>query len=120
MLDGVLSSRPLEMDAKGYFIIRVQPDEELPIVAEYHSCATNDKGEVIDPVSGEVIPCHGDVQRPPARVLRGRTAKEVQVKLFEAPGGGDLVCHPMHACYVGRELQRAEACLEAGSKYQMD
>ena len=120
MLDSVLSTRAIEMDAKGYFILRVQPQAELPIVAEYHSCETNEKGEVIDPVTREVIPCHDDVQRPPARVLRGRTAKEVQVKLFEAPGGADLVCHPAHACYVGRELQRAEACLEAGTPYQMD
>eukprot|EP00964_Phaeocystis_antarctica_P059027 scaffold35029_cov54-Phaeocystis_antarctica.AAC.4 len=91
----------------------------MPIVAEYHSCATNDKGEarrphdyltltlalaltrtltlsltlanpnpypnprpyvpqVVDPVTGEVIPCCGGEARPPARVLRGRTAKELQ------------------------------------------
>ena len=94
-------------------------------MAEYHSCATNDKGEVVDPVTGEVIPCHGDAARPPARVVRGRTAKEVQVRLFEAASGGmgggaSLVTSPAHACYLGRELQKAEACLAAGTTYQMD
>ena len=120
MVDAVLSTRSLEMDAKGYFIVRAQPAEEQPLCVEYHSCVTNEKGEVVDPVTGEVIPCHGDVQRPPARVVRGRTAKEVQVRLFEAPGGGDLACSHAHACYIGRELQRAESCLAAGTKYQMD
>ena len=120
LVDSVLSTRSLEMDAKGYFIIRVKAGQPEPIVLEYHSCKTNAKGEVVDPVTDEVIPCHGDVQRPPARVVRGRTAKEVQVRMFEAPGGGELVSSPMHACYVGRELQKAEQCLAAGTPYQMD
>ena len=120
LADAVLSTRALEMDGKGYFIIRVKHAEADPIVAEYHSCVTNDKGEVVDPSTGEVIPCHGDVRRPPARVVRGRTAKEVQVRLFEAKGGDALVSSHAHACYLGRELQKAEACLAAGAPYQMD
>uniref|UniRef100_A0A7S0HQK2 Adenosylcobinamide kinase n=1 Tax=Phaeocystis antarctica TaxID=33657 RepID=A0A7S0HQK2_9EUKA len=118
--DAVLSTRHLEMDGKGYLIIRLQPSEAMPIVAEYHSCATNDKGEVVDPVTGEVIPCCGGEARPPARVLRGRTAKELQVRLFEGPDGEGLVSSHQHACYVGRELQKAEECLAAGRRYQMD
>lgn len=120
LLDASLSTRPLEMDARGYFMLKLKPTEAKPIEIEFHSCATNEKGEVIDPVTREVIPCFGDVQRPPARVVRGRTAKEVQVKLFEAPGGGELICSHAHACYIGRELQRAEECLAAGVPFQMD
>jgi len=120
MVDTVLSTRSLAMDAKGYTIVRVQPAEVAPLVCEYHSCVTNDKGEVIDPITGEIIPCNGPHRREPARVLRGRTAKEVSVKLFEAADGGELVCSHAHACYIGRELQRAEACLAEGRRYHMD
>ena len=118
LVDTVLSTRSLTMDSDGYFILRVQPATAEPLVAEYHSCATNDKGEVIDPVTREVIPCHGGAQRPPARVVRARTAKEMQARLFE--GASALVVSATHACYMGRELQKAEACLAAGKPYQMD
>jgi len=117
--DAVLSTRHLVMDGKGYFVIRLQPAEAMPIVAEYHSCATNDEGEVVDPITGGRIPCCGEA-RPPARVLRGRTAKELQVRLFEGADGEGLVSSHQHACYVGRELQKAEECLVAGRRYQMD
>ena len=119
MLDMVLSTRTLAMDAKGYLMVRVQPREAEPLIAEYHSCVTNDKGEVVDPATGEVIPCFGKAP-PPTRVLRGRTAKEVQIKLFEAPGGSEVICSHAHACYIGRELQKAEQCLADGRAYQMD
>ena len=74
----------------------------------------------MDPITGEVIPCHGDAKRPPTRVVRGRTAKEVQVRLFEVSGGDALVDSHAHACYIGRELQKAEACFAANTPYQMD
>lgn len=119
-VDAVLSTRSLAMDRKGYFIVRLQAGEDQPIVCEYHSCVTNDKGEVLDPITGEVIPCDGAQYRPPARLLRGRTAKEVSVLLFEALDGADLVCSHAHACYIGRELQKAEECLANGRCYNMD
>ena len=31
---------------KGYFVIRLQPAEAMPILVEYHACTTNEKGEV--------------------------------------------------------------------------
>ena len=43
-----------------------------------------------------------------------------RARLFEAPGGETLVCSHAHACYVGRELQKAEECLARGQRYQMD
>ena len=120
MLDAVLSTRSLPMDSKGYFMVRLEAAAALPIVAEYHSCATNEQGEVVDPVTGEVIPCHDGGRREAARVVRARSAKEAQVKLFEAEGGEGLVCSHAHACYLGRELQRAEECLKAGRSYRQD
>lgn len=118
-VDAVLSTRHLEMDGKGYFVIRLQPAEAMPIVVQYHACTTNEKGEVVDPITGVRIPCHGEA-RPPARVFSGRTAKELQVRLFEGPDGEGLVSSHHHACYIGRELQKAEECLDAGRRYQMD
>lgn len=81
---------------------------------------TNDKGQVIDPATGEVIPCDAEIKTAPTRRIAGRTAKEVQVRLFESSGGEALVSSHAHACYMGRELQKAEACLAAGTPYQMD
>lgn len=91
LLDAALSTRALTMDGKGYFLIKLAASEQQPIAVEYHSCQTNEKGEVIDPATGEVVPCHGAARAPAARVVRGRTAKEVQVRLFEAAISLDLL-----------------------------
>jgi dihydropteroate synthase len=52
-------------------------------------------------------------------VFRGRSAKELGIVLTEGEGP-----HPLsrldHALYLGRELQKAERCLNEGSDYVQD
>ena len=52
-------------------------------------------------------------------MYRGRTAKELGIALTEGDGP-----HPLsrldHTLYLGRELQKAEACLESGNDYIQD
>ena len=49
----------------------------------------------------------------------GRTAKELGIALTEAEGPLPVSCLD-HALYLGRELQKAEACLKAGVAYTQD
>jgi dihydropteroate synthase len=52
-------------------------------------------------------------------VFRGRSAKELGIAITEGDGP-----HPVtrldHALYLGRELQKAEWCLEQGLEYVQD
>ena len=73
----------------------------------------------IDPDTGKPIPCNQPVTRTPLKIYRGRSAKELGIKLTEGEGP-----HPLskldHALYLGRELQKAEGCLLQGTNYIQD
>ena len=118
-LDKYLSTRSLEMETKGYFLIKTNPEKGI-ILAEFHSCMINDQGEVCD-LNGMKIPC-GCKNRPePYKVFEGRTAKELTVEIFERwEDVGSLVTFLSHAAYIGREAMRAEYCLESGECYLQD
>lgn len=117
MLDKVLSTRGLQMDAKGYFMMKLQ---DGLIVATFHSCILNDKGEVCD-LEGVKIPCCGNSNRPQAmKTWKCRTAKELTAEIFERWALSKDVVTPAHAAYIGREAQRADHCLYAGKQYQQD
>ena len=57
--------------------------------------------------------------RSPTTCFRGRTAKELGIALTEVNGSVPL-SRLDHALYLGRELQKAEACLKAGVPYRQD
>ena len=120
MLDKFLSSRPIKMDDKGYFMMKL---EEGKILTTFHSCMINDKGEVCD-LEGNKIKCCGDgagANRPePMMTWKCRTAKEVTTAIFEEWKAGKDIVSLGHAAYIGREAQRAEQCLYGGSHYQQD
>ena len=118
MLDKFLSARKLNMDEKGYFMVKVDHDRGV-VRATYHSCIKNENGEICD-VRGKKISCSGDNRPEPMIAFEARTAKELTVEIFERwEHAGELVSVG-HAAYVGREAQRAEACLFAGRFYQQD
>ena len=118
MLDKFLSARKLNMDEKGYFMMKVDHDRGV-VRATYHSCIKNENGEICD-VRGKKISCSGDNRPEPMIAFEARTAKELTVEIFERwEHAGELVSVG-HAAYVGREAQRAEACLFAGQFYQQD
>jgi hypothetical protein len=117
-LDEELSQRFIALDPAGYFLIRVDADMQ-ELVAEHYGNTINEQGLATDPESGEVIRCQGAVPRRPLAEYRGRTAKELGMRLTE--GEGPLPLSRLdHALYLGRELQKAEKCLETGQNYRQD
>ena len=117
-LDQALSQRFIALDPAGYFLIRVDPDKQ-ELVAEHYGNTINAQGLATDPDSGEVIRCQGAGPRAPLAEYRGRTAKELGILLTEGEGPFPL-SRLDHALYLGRELEKAERCLETGALYIQD
>jgi dihydropteroate synthase len=117
-LDEELSQRFIALDPAGYFLIRVDAEAQ-ELVAEHYSNTIDERGLATDPETGEVIACRGSGPRNPPATYRGRTAKELGIALTEGEGP-----HPLsrldHALYLGRELQKAQSCLERGEPYVQD
>ncbi|MDR5637848.1 MULTISPECIES: DUF4346 domain-containing protein [unclassified Thermosynechococcus] len=116
-LDNKLSQRFIHLDPAGYFIIYIDPAQEL-IWMKHYPNDINEKGLAVDPDTGEPIPTKGKVTREPDLVLSGRTAKELCIELFEKDR--QLVTMFDHAAYLGRELMRAQFCLDEGLEYIQD
>lgn len=118
LLDDRLSQRFIDLDPAGYFLIRIDRAAG-ELVAEHYGNGIDERGLATDPDTGEVLSCRGGGPRVPMAVFRGRTAKELGIALTEGEGP-----HPLsrldHALYLGRELQRAETCLEQGLDYVQD
>jgi hypothetical protein len=117
-LDGQLSQRFIALDPAGYFLIKVDAGAG-ELVAEHFGNAIDDRGRATDPETGEVLSCRGALPRSPQAIYRGRTAKELGIALCEGPAPHPLSCLD-HALYLGRELQKAEACLRLGLPYVQD
>ncbi len=117
-LDEELSQRFIALDPAGYFLLRIDA-EAGELVAEHYSNTINERGLATDPDTGEVLACRGGGPRLPTATYRGRSAKELGIALTEGDGP-----HPLsrldHALYLGRELQKAEHCLEQGIPYIQD
>jgi dihydropteroate synthase len=117
-IDDQLSNRPIELDPAGYWLVIVEWEAQQ-LKVEHYSNDINDQGLAVDPETGEVIACKGGKKRLPTLTLRGRTAKELCVKIFE-----QLQPCPVtmlnHAAYLGRELMRAELALSQGGEYIQD
>jgi hypothetical protein len=117
-LDEELSQRFIALDPSGYFLIRVDAHRQ-ELVVEHYGNTINDRGLATDPATGEVIRCQGAEPRAPLGVYRGRTAKELGILLTE--GDGPLPISRLdHALYLGRELQKAEQCLDCDQAYVQD
>ena len=117
-LDNKLSNRFIELDPSGYFLIYLERDAGL-ICAAHYSNDINDKGLAIDPETGEPIPCKGVVKRSPTQVYKGRTAKDLGMKLTEEAEPCQ-VSYLDHALYLGREFVKAELALISGNEYIQD
>lgn len=117
-LDRELSKRHIDLDPGGYFIIYLDREAET-ICAKHFTNAIDDRGLAVDPETGKPIPARGKVERRAETLYSGRTAKELCVKLFESPEPCPVTRFD-HAAYLGREFQRAEAALVAGTEYVQD
>ena len=118
-LDERLSQRFITLDPSGYFLIKVD-QQAGELVLEHFGNTIDEKGLAHDPDTGEVLSCRGgNGSRSASMVIRGRSAKELGIKLTEGDGP-----HPLsrldHALYLGRELQKAEQCLREGRGYVQD
>ena len=118
-LDDQLSQRFIALDPAGYFLIRIDR-EAAELVVEHYGNGIDERGLATDPETGEVLSCRGgDNVRLPQAVFRGRSAKQLGIDLTEGPAPHPVSCLD-HALYLGRELQRAEFCLEQGLEYIQD
>ena len=117
-LDDKLSKRQIELDPKGYFLIKIEPSTHELILEHYLNNIDN-KGRAIDPESGKPIKCKAKRSNQPSNIFRGKSAKEVGIQISEGHGPFPISCLD-HAIYIGRELQRAETCLKTGEKYIQD
>tara|TARA_B100000965_G_scaffold347025_1_gene318882 strand:+ start:1252 stop:1653 length:402 start_codon:yes stop_codon:yes gene_type:complete len=118
LLDDKLSKRQIELDPKGYFLIKIDTLTNELILEHYLNNIDN-KGRAIDPESGEPIGCKTKRSHQPSSIFRGKSAKEVGIQISE--GHSQIPISRLdHAIYIGRELQKAEQCLITGEEYIQD
>ena len=118
LLDDKLSKRQIELDPKGYFLIKVEPRTN-ELILEHYLNDIDQKGRAIDPKSGEPIGCKTKSRNQPNNIYRGKSAKQLGIQISEGHGPFPI-SHLDHAIYIGRELQRAEQCLITGKQYIQD
>ena len=118
LLDDKLSQRQIELDPKGYFLIKVE-NRTNELILEHYLNNIDNKGRAIDPESGEPIGCKTKRTKGPNNIFRGKSAKEVGIQISEGDGPFPI-SRLDHAIYIGRELQRAEQCLRTGKRYIQD
>ena len=81
-IDNELSRRFISLDPGGYFIIYLEREKQL-ICAKHFTNVINEQGLAADPKTGKVIACDGEVEDTFETIYRGRTAKELSIKIFE-------------------------------------
>ena len=118
LLDTKLSKRQIELDPKGYFLIKIEPKTN-ELILEHYLNDIDQKGRAIDPKSGEPIGCKTKSRNQPNNIYRGKSAKQLGIQISEGHGPFPI-SHLDHAIYIGRELQRAEQCLITGKQYIQD
>ena len=118
LLDAKLSKRQIELDPKGYFLIKIEPKTN-ELILEHYLNDIDQKGRAIDPKSGEPIGCKTKSRNQPNNIYRGKSAKQLGIQISEGHGPFPI-SHLDHAIYIGRELQRAEQCLITGEQYIQD
>jgi len=116
-IDNNLSNRYIDLDPNGYFIIKVDL-EENNIILEHFLNNINDDGYALDPETNEPIKCDSQKKRVSNEVFKGISAKQLGILITE--DRNDLITKFDHALYLGRELQKAEECLYKKLPYIQD
>ena len=116
-IDDNLSNRYIDLDPNGYFIIKVDL-EENKIILEHFLNNINDDGYALDPETNEPIKCDSQNKRVSNEVFKGISAKQLGIMITEERN--DLITRFDHALYLGRELQKAEECLYKRLQYIQD
>ena len=116
-IDNNLSNRYIELDPKGYFIIKVDLEENT-IILEHFLNNIDEEGYALDPETNEPIKCDSKYKRASNEVFEGISAKQLGILITEERN--DLITRFDHALYLGRELQKAEECLYKKLPYIQD
>ena len=116
-IDNNLSNRHIDLDPNGYFIIKVD-FEENRIILEHFLNNINDEGYALDPETNEPIKCDSKTKKVCNAVFEGISAKQLGILITEERS--DLITRFDHALYLGRELQKAEECLYKKLPYIQD
>ena len=116
-IDDNLSNRYIELDPNGYFIIKVDLDENT-IILEHFLNNIDEEGYALDPETNEPIKCDSQNKRVSNEVFKGISAKQLGILISEERN--DLITRFDHALYLGRELQKAEECLYKKLPYIQD
>ena len=116
-IDDNLSNRYIDLDPNGYFIIKVDL-EENKIILEHFLNNINDDGYALDPETNEPIKCDSQNKRVSNEVFKGISAKQLGIMITEERN--DLITRFDHALYLGRERQKAEECLYKRISYIQD
>ena len=117
IIDNNLSNRYIDLDPNGYFIIKVD-FEENNIILEHFLNNINDDGYALDPETNEPIKCDSQNKKVSNEVFKGISAKQLGILITEERN--DLITRLDHALYLGRELQKAEECLYKRLPYIQD
>ena len=117
IIDNNLSNRYIDLDPNGYFIIKVDL-EDNKIILEHFLNNINDDGYALDPETNEPIKCNSQNKRVSNEVFKGISAKQLGIMITEERN--DLITRFDHALYLGRELQKAEECLYKRLPYIQD
>ncbi len=116
-IDKELSKRNINLDPKGYFLIKIDLINKK-IIVEHYLNKINKKGLAIDPDTNMPITCRDENIRQYNKIFIGDTAKEVGILLSEKEES--LISKLDHALYLGRELQKAEECIVRNLEYIQD
>ena len=116
-IDNTLSNRYIDLDPNGYFIIKVDL-EENQIILEHFLNNIDEEGYALDPETNEPIKCDSKNKRVSNEVFKGISAKQLGILITEERN--DLITRLDHALYLGRELQKAEECLYKKLTYIQD
>jgi len=116
-IDNNLSNRYIDLDPNGYFIIKVDL-EENKIILEHFLNNIDQEGYALDPETNEPIKSDSQNKRVGNEVFEGISAKQLGILITEERN--DLITRFDHALYLGRELQKAEECLFKKLPYIQD
>ena len=116
-IDNNLYNRYIDLDKNGYFIIKVDL-EENKIILEHFLNNIDKEGYALDPETNEPIKCDSKYKRVSNEVFEGISAKQLGILITEERN--DLITRIDHALYLGRELQKAEECLYKKLQYIQD
>ena len=116
-IDQELSKRNINLDPKGYFLIKIDLIKKK-IIVEHYLNKINKKGLAIDPDTNMPITCRDENIRRYNKSFIGDTAKEVGILISEKEES--LISKLDHALYLGRELQKAEECIARNIEYIQD